>query len=81
MASPFTHHSYISQGIQSRLIGAHNLPPLRRTTVVSQTHLQLVVVSGPLLAELPNGGWLTAKIIITMDRRPNMHFRLAWATE
>ena len=72
---------YISQGIQSRLIAAHNLLPLRRTTVVSQTHLQLVVVSGPLLTELPNGRWLTYKIIITMDRKPNMHLRLAWATE
>ena len=31
--------------------------------------------------ELPNGRWLTDKIIITMDRKPNMHLRLAWATE
>ena len=31
--------------------------------------------------ELPSGGWLTDKIIKTMDRKPNMHFRLAWATE
>ena len=32
--------------------------------------------------ELPSGGWLTYKIIITMDQKPNMHFRLlAWAAE
>ena len=32
--------------------------------------------------ELPSGGWLTEKIIITEDQKPNMHFRLiAWATE
>jgi len=32
--------------------------------------------------ELPNGGWLTYKIIITMDQKPNMHFRLLeWAAE
>ena len=31
--------------------------------------------------ELPSGGWLTDKIIITEDQKPNMHFRLAWATE
>ena len=31
--------------------------------------------------ELPSGGELTDKIIITVDRKPNMHLLLAWATE